>query len=255
MRRFEIVDFLKGYSIFTIMIFHYFDYLQLPSPFNTMIFFGGTGVHLFVLLSGFGLYHSYINKPLTYGTFIKKRLTKIYVPYIFVVLLSALISIVVPLYNNSVYALGGHVFLYKMFDENIIGSYGYPLWFISMIMQFYFSFHLVVFIKSKLNNKWFLFSGILLSISWATLVFLINKADERVWNSFFLQYYWEFTLGIVLAERAFKNQKIISVNINQILIFTIAIINCAFDLLPKLRRPLIRVFGFQVVYVNIFFRG
>lgn len=220
MKRFEIVDFLKGYSIFTILIFHYLQYLQLPNPFDKIIFFGGTGVHLFVFLSGFGLYYSYNKKPIKYSLFLKRRITKIYIPYIFVVLLSAILSVFIPVYHNSFYALGGHVFLYKMFDESIIGSYGYQLWFISMILQFYLTFYIIIWLKSKLKNKLFLISGFVISIGWATLVFLINKEDARIWNSFFLQYYWEFALGIIIAEKVSKNEKIISIKANQFLLLT-----------------------------------
>ncbi|EDO13678.1 hypothetical protein BACOVA_00571 [Bacteroides ovatus ATCC 8483] len=34
--------------------------------------FGGAGVHIFILCSGFGLCLSYLNKPLTYSQFIKR---------------------------------------------------------------------------------------------------------------------------------------------------------------------------------------
>ena len=52
MKHYEIIDFLKGYSIFTIVVFHYLQFLGLPHPLSELINFGGTGVHLFVLLSG-----------------------------------------------------------------------------------------------------------------------------------------------------------------------------------------------------------
>ncbi len=227
MKRFEMVDFLKGYAIFTIMIFHYLNYLQLPKPIDKFIYFGGTGVHLFVLLSGFGLYYSYIKKPLSYSMFLKRRISKIYIPYIFVVLFSALLSFFIAVYNNSLYALGGHIFLYKMFDESIIGSYGYQLWFVSMILQFYLTFHLIIWLKSKLKNSLFLTTAFAISIGWAILVFLLNKEDERIWNSFFLQYFWEFALGIVIAEKVSKNERLINKNINQTLLLLAGLLSTA----------------------------
>ena len=123
--RVEIIDFLKGYAIFTIMAFHFLAFADFPAPWNLMIWFGGTGIHLFILLSGFGLYYSYLKRPLTWWPFIRKRAVKIYIPYILVVLISALIAVFVPVYVNSWYALGGHILLYKMFDEQIVGSYGF----------------------------------------------------------------------------------------------------------------------------------
>ena len=135
------IDFLKGYSILTIVIFHLGQALKLPTLMAQLINFGGTGVHTFIFVSGFGLYLSHLRKPLSYKVFLRKRFTKIYLPYIVVVAFSALVSLFIPVYNNSLYAFLGHVFLFKMFDEAIIGSYGYQFWFISTIIQLYLLFH------------------------------------------------------------------------------------------------------------------
>jgi len=227
MQRFELIDYLKGYSIFTIMLFHYVAFLQVPAPFDQLIFFGGTGVHLFVLLSGFGLYYSYLRKPIAYPAFLKKRFLKIYVPYILIIILSALLSLGLPIYDNSLYAFGGHVFLYKMFDEQIMGSYGYPLWFISMIIQFYVCFYILVWLKHKMSNTWFLGFGVLLSIGWALTVFLLHKENLRIWNSFFLQYLWEFALGMFLADRVFSGKSIPGTSSAPWRLLVLALINCA----------------------------
>jgi peptidoglycan/LPS O-acetylase OafA/YrhL len=227
MKRLEIVEFLKGYAIFTIIIFHYLQALKLPSPFSEFIFFGGTGVHLFVLLSGFGLYLSYLTKPLTYPSYIKKRLSKIYIPYIIVVFLSALLSLFLPLYENSLYAFGGHVLLYKMFDETIMGSYGYPLWFISMILQFYIVFYVIAFIAKRSGNVKFLILCTALSMAWIALVLLIGKEKERVWNSFFLRYLWEFALGMVIASRFITNNYKLNFTLKPVYYLIIGILNCA----------------------------
>ena len=39
---------------------------------------------------------------------------------------------------------------------------------------------------------------------WASVVGLAGYSEERVWNSFFLQYLWEFCLGMKLAEYYIK---------------------------------------------------
>lgn len=206
MKRLKFIDYLKGYSIFTIVLLHYMSGLNPEPVVKNLISFGGTGVHLFVLLSGFGLYLSYLNRPVSLPVFFKKRFMRLYIPYILIVLLSALISLFLPVFHNSLYALGGHVFLYKMFDESIMGSYGYPFWFISMIIQFYFVFYLLVKIKDRVNNDVYFFAaGLILSLSWSLLVILLDKASMRVWNSFFLQYLWEFLAGMVIADRVYKS--------------------------------------------------
>ncbi len=226
MRRLEIIEFLKGYAIFTIMIYHFLQILDLPNPFQHFISFGGTGVHLFVLLSGFGLFLSYLKKPTNYVTFLKKRVSKIYIPYVFIVIISALISFFIPLYQNSLYAFGGHVFLYKMFDETIIGSYGYPLWFISMIIQFYIIFIPLASIAKKMKPIDFIMLGITISFIWICLVLTLGKETERVWNSFFLQFMWEFILGMVIALKYAENNYEFNYNPNRIYLLVLGIVGC-----------------------------
>ena len=106
----EVIDYLKGYSIFTIVLMHLVMYNATS--------LGGAGVHIFILCSGFGLYLSHLRKPLNYGSFLKRRFIKVYVPYIIIVFISAL----VPFFNtspNKWSELLSHVFLYKMFSEKI----------------------------------------------------------------------------------------------------------------------------------------
>lgn len=227
MKKLDIVEFLKGYSIFTIIIYHYLQAAALPSPFNRLISFGGTGVHLFVLLSGFGLYLSYLHKPLPYGAYLKKRVSKIYIPYILVVLISAFISLFIPLFENSWYALGGHIFLYKMFDESIVASYGYPLWFISMILQFYIVFYALVFLKKRMNEVVFILLCVALSVAWMTFVVSIGESSSRVWNSFFLRYVWEFALGMVIAAVLSRHLDEQSFHIKRIPVLLLAIASIA----------------------------
>jgi peptidoglycan/LPS O-acetylase OafA/YrhL len=227
MKKIEIIDFLKGYSIFTIVIFHYLLTLNLPAPYGKFIYFGGTGVHLFVVLSGIGLYLSYLNKPENYVTYIKKRFSKVYIPYVLVVLITALITLFYKIFEGSLYALGGHVFLYKMFDEKIIGSYGYPLWFVSMIFQFYFVFYGIIYFKKLIKkDNVFVFICLVISISWAILVFLLSKESLRVWNSFFLQYLWEFALGMVIASLIYSGFKF-NYTIKQVYILLTGVVCCA----------------------------
>lgn len=225
MERLNIIDFLKGYSIFTIMMYHYLQVFHFQFPFDKIIMFGSTGIHLFVLLSGLGLYLSQLNKPLKFIPFIKKRVTKIYTPYIIIVIISAILSLFIPIYKNSLYALGGHVFLYKMFDESIIGSYGYPLWFISMILQFYLTFNILTWMIKKLDNRNFLIISFFISILWSITVILLNKESERIWNSFFLQFLWEFAIGFIIASTLFKNNYQFNFKLKPIYLLLIGIIS------------------------------
>lgn len=97
MKKLEVIDYLRGFSIFTIVLMHLIQSYSIPSILQKASSFGGAGVHVFILCSGFGLYLSHLNKPLSYSNFLKRRFIKVYIPYILIILLSAAI----PFYNHS----------------------------------------------------------------------------------------------------------------------------------------------------------
>ncbi len=72
-RKLDVVNFLRGYSITTIVLMHLVQGYGLPGWAFKATSFGGAGVHVFILCSGFGLYLSYLNKPLGYKAFLRKR--------------------------------------------------------------------------------------------------------------------------------------------------------------------------------------
>jgi lipopolysaccharide/colanic/teichoic acid biosynthesis glycosyltransferase len=196
----EVVGFLKGYAILTIVMYHLLQNVGLPGEVETVLSLGGAGVHTFFLLSGFGLYLSHCRRPLPFSSFIAKRFLKIYIPYILLVLLSALVAMLIPVYEQSNYALLGHLFLFKMFDDRIIGSYGYHLWFVSTIIQLYLLFPILVALKRRMSDKVFVSSMLITSILWTCVVLALGKGEVRAWYSFCLQYVWEFGLGMWLAQ-------------------------------------------------------
>lgn len=210
----DIVDFLRGFSIFTIVLMHLFQSYPMPNILYKIFSFGGAGVHVFILCSGFGLYLSYLYKPLKYKDFLKRRFTKVYIPYIIVILASALI----PFYNTSEdkwFQLLSHVFLFKMFDETLESSYGGQMWFVSTIIQFYVLWPIIL---KLFKNKYSFVISLFISLLWATFVGITGHAEQRIWNSFFLQYLWEFILGMHLAKLYYKAPEKIAVPSFKILI-------------------------------------
>ena len=196
MKKYEIVNFLRGYSIFTIALMHLCQSCT-SGVLNKAFSFGGAGVHVFILCSGFGLYLSYLKNPLGYGDFLKRRFGKVWVPYAIAVLLWSIWYLV----SKGVFPLkeiASHLLLYKMFSVELDTSLCYPYWFISTIVQFYLLWPLIV---KTFRMKWggqILFA---LSLGWSTMVGILGLAEERPWGSFFLQYLWEFGLGMWIAER------------------------------------------------------
>lgn len=269
--RLSIIDYLRGYSISTIVLFHLLQNCQMSNILEKLINFGGAGVHVFILCSGFGLCLSQINTRLSFNKFIKKRFFKIYVPYIIIILISFLIPFLDSNIKGEcrVIALLSHIFLFKMFNESLVNSFGYQFWFISLIIQFYSVFILLFKIGEKMKSSRFFLLSILISIGWSTFIAFIGKADERVWNSFCLQYLWEFVLGIILARKYtegkfdFKIPKIkymIVIAIISLFVFGIMglkggvfkLYNDIPSLVAYLSLSLI-IYSFSIKYINRFF--
>lgn len=233
---------LKGFAIFTIVLFHLFNnYMtSLPTGLVMMSVIGGTGVHVFFFCSGLGLYLSYLQKPVTYIEFIKRRFFKIYIPYIIVVIISFFIPCLYT-YDDKVEALLGHVLLFKMFVPKYEESFGAQLWFVSTIFQIYFLFIPMCEIKNRIKNKC-IFGLIFLCISifWWIIVMLFGRSEVRVWNSFCLQYIWEIALGMLVADSFDKGK---SIKINRIGLFVAAVLGIGLQAVMALSLPILKLFN------------
>lgn len=196
--RIDFIDFAKGFSVLSIVIFHYCQPYAIGILGN-VVKVGGAGVHLFFIVSGFGLGMS--SQEIKYYDFFKRRVIRILIPYYIFVITAFSFNQFIPIFKNvSFYALVGHLFAYKMFDEEIIGSFGYHLWFMSTIIQFYIFFKPVVQIKKMISSLCFVAISLAVSICYWVFLVYVDLAGQRVYNSFFLQYLWEFNIGLVLAD-------------------------------------------------------
>ena len=152
-KHYEVISFIRGFSILTIVLMHLLQgYIKsCPSVMIKASAIGGTGVHVFFFCSGFGLYLSYLRKPIGFVDFMKKRMLKIYVPYIIVIFISAFVPF---MFNgNRIQAFLSHLFLYKMFIPEYESSFGNQFWFISTLIQLYIVFIPLCNIKRKLEKK------------------------------------------------------------------------------------------------------
>ena len=196
-KRLEIIDFLRGFSIFTIVVMHLMGGYDGMGTLKKVLAFGGAGVHVFILCSGFGLYLSHLRKPLSYPQFLRRRFSKIWLPY----------AIAVGLWGLWALATKGlfpwrqaasHWLLYKMFSNELDTSLCYPYWFISTIIQFYLAWPLIV---KLMRWRYGLAVCIGVSLAWSTLVGVLGYGEMRPWGSCFLQYLWEFCLGMWMAGK------------------------------------------------------
>ena len=213
----EFIDFAKGFSVLSVVFYHYLLGL-VDNPWSHFISYGGFGVHMFVILSGFGLS---LSSYQSVQYFYRKRFSKILIPYYIFVSFVFLLNFRLPVYpNDGFYAWLGHTFFFKMFDERIVTSFGYYLWFISMILQLYLVYPLLIRWYCRFGTYRFLGFVFGVSIAWLLGLSLLNLEATRVLNSAGFAFLWEFGVGIVLGK-LFKEKEIIFWNIKNRLILLI----------------------------------
>ena len=202
-RKYEEISFLRGVSITTVILMHLIQVFvaegNIPQWMRIASSLGGTGGHIFVFCSGFGLYLSYLEKPTGFRLFLKNRFIKIYIPYVVFILIEFFLPHTADrgiLFRQ----LLSHVFLYKMFFEKYTISFGLQFWFISTILQLYLVFYPLCLFRKRFSRRALMLLGLALSIGWWILMGITGLGEKRIWGSFFLQYLWEFTFGMAAAE-------------------------------------------------------
>ena len=202
------IEFLKGLSILTIVLFHIdFDFMPDAPPILLTVI--GPFMHatrIFFFCSGFGLYYSYLRHPVTYPAFLKKRFQKVYLSYILVAAICAIVPYTYE-YSDRFAAFLSHVFLYKMFIPKYCHSFG-PFWYMSAIFQYYLLFYALIRMKEKIHNdRIFLLIWTVISLVWCTLAWRIPQIEgtlKNVYGTFILLHAWIFTLGMLMAQELRK---------------------------------------------------
>lgn len=227
-KKIEAVDFTKALAITCIVIYHLIhDWMPvLPPIFRTLSPILSTGNHAFLVMSGFGLFYSFKLHPLSYPRFLLKRASKIYIPYVIAILMYYKCPDIYVPGGQRLPALLSHIFLYKMFIPKYMCTFGGHFWFISTIIQFYLVFHLLVKLYDKLGVKRFLILTFSLNVVWALFTYFAGLDSERVWNSFFLQFIFEFSLGMAAADY-FDRTKELFESLSSLKLFSIGFLGYA----------------------------
>ena len=147
----RLVAILKGFAIFIIIICHFMQRFEHDVSYNfyNITQFFQTGCQLFFLLSCFTLCLSYDKNKPTYWGFIKKRISKLIIPYWLAIILLFCVNliinkngIVIPYTIDSRYTsllynfLFIHGFKYSIINNNVVlGG-----WFVGAIVILYFLF-------------------------------------------------------------------------------------------------------------------
>lgn len=195
--------FLKGVAIILIILSHL----------NRCTGGGSIGVNLFLIVSGYGLYKSYLkNNNKDYW---KKKLHKVYIPFV----IAGIFKVLYYVTHGNINPIS-IIFTLTGLDFNLI--YDETMWYISYIFLEYLIFYLVKRIPSKKkdDNKNYL-DFILLTIFNILIVILNIKLKFITFESGIHLYFLSFPLGILLAK--LSNLKV-KVKTNKILTFILSIV-------------------------------
>ncbi|WP_028469767.1 acyltransferase family protein [Neptunomonas japonica] len=172
-------DSLRGIAALLVVLFHYtyqyFNIIDGGEPITTLFTYGGLGVQLFFIISGFvilvSLHHS---KDIFY--FYISRFSRLYPPYWFAVCFSSLVVILSGKYLELTdFLMNLTMFQYFFSIDDIDGVY----WTLRVELTFYFWVSIFYFFLTKNNFKFILIVWLLASL----VIPFINNTYE-IYNSF-----------------------------------------------------------------------
>lgn len=211
-------DALRAFAIITIIACHVsgafnFDYIfnhsELPVLyFNCISFFNHSsqiGVPIFVMLSGALL----IGRGDTLKKFLKKRVERVVIPFLFWVFILILVEII--FFNNFGLNYFLDIFLAKL------KTHGHVFWFVWMIIVIYcliFIFNKLLSLLDSKNKKY------LINISVALFVVYCFLVTFHLWDAnqnrivYYVSFFGYAVLGYWLVNRDFLNIKFLNFKIS-----------------------------------------
>ncbi len=219
------IELLRFFASFSVLFYHYGFYrlfqkykivfLDFISPFGSTY-----AVPLFFVISGFCIHWSnrFLLKkkePLPVVKYFKRRLYRIYPPYLFALLLSIGIN------SLSNQTLGIHDFILKLFlvhiyDANYFNTINLVLWTIAVEVCFYIIYPIFykIRVKNGLNT-----SIIIVFILSMVSILLLDKLGISSLSGrwFFLNFWFIWCIGAAIADIIITKQNIFEINTRHII--------------------------------------
>lgn len=214
--RLHYIDGLRGLAMLMVLLFHgwvHNHYWRLNAPLG----FGYTGVHLFLVLSGFCLFWPFVKggawmEP-TLWQFARKRCRRILPPYYVALVLFGGIALVqsqtsgTPVYQTG-YVLDWlwlHAVLLHNLSPGYVTAIDAPLWTLALEFQLYIPFPVFVEAYRRFNGHMVLLAVFAFTITYRCLVGHAAAPGDPVvesvlTNSVFGRCF-EFALGMFAAKR------------------------------------------------------
>lgn len=172
--------FFRGIAILMVIFSHYFEWGESFITSEKLVHFitslGDYGVGIFFFLSGYALYKGYGNKNTDYR-YVIKRITNMYLPYLLIASLIAIMS-------DSL----------KSFADFALLLFGGGYWFITVIIIIYTAFYFV----GKLPSKYRVILMMLFIIDLSLWYYLSGHFD------FWYTANWAFAFGMLICKHEDK---------------------------------------------------
>ena len=168
--------------------------------------FGWSGVHLFLLISGFLIHLSYLSNKETMNirTFYSKRFWRIYPPYLVVLIFLCIFKRGLVYYFFSKVGLidfFSHVFLLHNFSDATIVTIDSPFWSLALEAQLYVIYPLLLYFRKKITMKNTFLVILALSLVLQIVGIITHNFGTTYsydWSLFKLWFVW--AAGALLAE-------------------------------------------------------
>lgn len=179
---------IKGISILVIVMIHILNAFKIYIP-----FLGGIAVFAFLFVSGYGLSKS-MEKNNNIKYYVKRRILKVYIPYVFLILLFEIYFVL----SGNLLDLSSSLKMIILINipEGI-------LWYMQLLMLWYIAFGVIYYLINSNNNR--VFCLMICSILFA---FISGCNRMFIWQLF------SFPLGAMFSYKTFdlkKNKKTIIV--------------------------------------------
>jgi peptidoglycan/LPS O-acetylase OafA/YrhL len=243
-KHFELLDRLRGVAILAVLLFHtlsmVFGYDVLPwrgwfrdfSTAGSFLYFlplsiGNIGVPIFFVVSGFCIHLSFQSQGQRWGSFIIRRIFRIYPAYLVALFFFTLIYMQYFRLDFSSQLMWTqlitHLFFVHNFLNGTIGGVNGSFWSIAVEAQLYLLYPALLFLVGRLGwrRTMFLLAAIEILIRSAyglmeTLGATDTIAGNIAWKFSIspLGYWFSWSLGADIAEAYLKNQPLTAVKIS-----------------------------------------
>lgn len=224
--RVEVIDFFRGLSIVGVVVYHLISLymVSLPSVIKYAANVGSSGVLIFFFCSGFAMHYSQQQKALGFINFLKKKMSKIYLPYIFFIFISACIPVMmIPVGGNRIIAVLSHVFQFRIFSNLYFDCFGGHYWYMGTLFQFILLFFSLEKIMKKMGEIRYLVLCCMISIGYAIGLVIFKWENSIILSRLCFKYIVEYGFGMVVAS-TFLNGKLSEYKIKQYQLFLYGII-------------------------------